>query len=112
MRKAYHDGKFYCYYSRVELNIEDSGSPFYRSVDHRTPGQPADLVLCCMFIAQMKRDLDEAELRAAVEALAESFRTEQPANFSKVTFSRWSRKWSGRAGFVITKDSTAAGALE
>ena len=45
MRKAYRDGKFYCYYSRVELNLEDSGRPLYRSIDHRTPGAKADLVL-------------------------------------------------------------------
>ena len=104
MRKAFRDGKFYCYYSGVELNLEDSGSPLYRSIDHRTPGVRADLVLCCMFINQMKSDLDEAEFKAAVEALAESFRTGQPANFSAVKFSRWSRIWSGRAGFVVTPE--------
>ena len=100
MRRAYRDGKFYCHYSRVELNTEDSGSPLYRSIDHRTPGERTELALCCMFINAMKSDLDEEEFKAAVEALAKSFRTEQPADFSAVKFSRWSRKWSGRAGFV------------
>lgn len=96
MRRAYRGGRFYCHYSGIELNTENSGSPFYRSIDHRTPGDRNDVVLCAIFINQMKGDLAEDEFRAAVRVLADCFAGKGTADFSSVSFRHWQRHWLGK----------------
>ena len=95
MRQAYKNGRFHCYYSGVQLDTVDSGSPFYRSIDQRTPGQRVDLVLTALFINKMKGDLDEDEFRDAVTILADSFRSGRVADFSKIAFTHRKRNWLG-----------------
>ena len=96
MRQAYRDDSFYCYYSGVRLDTDDSSRPFYRSIDHRTPGERSDLVLCCIFINEMKGDLDEQEFQKAILALADSFRGRKPADFGDIPFKHRRRDWTRR----------------
>lgn len=95
MQKSLRGGEFFCYYTGLRLDLGNSGSPFFRSIDHRTPGDRTDLVMCCMFVNQMKADLTEAEFRNAVIALAKGFTTGQPVDQSKLQFSKWTREWNG-----------------
>jgi len=95
MRNSLRDGLFWCYYTGLPLVLDDSGSPYYRSIDHRTPGDRRDLVLCCLFVNEMKGDLDEAEFRSAIRALAACFETGQPLNLGEVRFQYRKRNWLG-----------------
>ena len=96
MRTAFRDDKFYCYYTGIELDTENDQAPNYRSIDHRTPGVRDDLVLCCMFVNEMKSDLDEEEFRTAVIELAKCFQTNQPLDMDRLSFRHRKRHWQGK----------------
>ena len=77
------------------MGTEDSGSPFYRSIDHRTPGNRDDLVLCCLFVNEMKCDLNEDEFKEIVCALADTFSSGAVTNLGTVQFKHRRRNWLG-----------------
>ena len=64
---------FVCYYSGIPLDVSDSGSPWYLSFDHRTPGDESSLVVCAASVNAMKGCHTEREFRRLVVQLAERF---------------------------------------
>jgi len=69
------DGEFFRYhYSGVRLVEDDSGSPRYITLDHRTPRNEEDIVIAASLINDMKSNMDEKAFNEIVIALAEHFK--------------------------------------
>jgi len=52
---------YHCFYTKLELDLNDYNSPWYLSFDHRTPGIKREVVLTCVLFNEMKTDLSEEE---------------------------------------------------
>lgn len=95
MRQSLRGETFICFYTGLKLDISIPSSPFYRSIDHRTPGDRSDLVLCCMFVNEMKCDMNEEEFRTVVRQLAHCFETGEVLDLENVRFCHRRRNWFG-----------------
>jgi hypothetical protein len=69
------DGDFFrCHYSGARLVEDDSGSPRYITLDHRTPRNEEDIVIAASLINDMKTNMDEKAFNEIVIALADHFK--------------------------------------
>ncbi len=57
----------------MRLVNDDSGSPRYITLDHRTPGREDDIVIAASVINDMKTHMDDEVFRKVVIRLAEHF---------------------------------------
>lgn len=73
MQTSWNGEFFRCYYSGARLVEDDSGSPRYVTLDHRTPRNEQDIVIAASLINDMKSNMDEREFREIVIGLAEHF---------------------------------------
>lgn len=73
IKRSLKNDSFHCYYTGVELNVEDSTSPFYFTFDHTIPRDSKKIVACAAFVNDMKSDLSEEEFKKYTIKLAEHF---------------------------------------
>src|SRR5467141_1022221 len=57
MKTSWNGEFFRCYYSGVRLVEDDSGSPRYVTLDHRTPRNEEDIVIAASLINDMKSNM-------------------------------------------------------
>jgi len=62
---------FICYYSGIQLDLDDPKSPWYCVLDHWIPQDPGKIVLTCDLFNVMKSDLSEGEFWYFVLQLAD-----------------------------------------
>jgi len=73
LKNSWDGESFRCYYSGVRLVDNDSGSPRYITLDHRTPGNEEDIVIAASLINDMKTHMNEDAFREIVAKLADHF---------------------------------------
>ena len=70
MKRAFRDGKFYCEYTGLPMNLTDTESPLYMEFDHPIPGKKGFVRAVVAFVNRMKTDLSEEEFWTAVHEFA------------------------------------------
>lgn len=80
---------YVCYYTGMELEMDDFHSPYFYVFDHRIPGDDTTLVLTCALVNEMKSDTTDKEFRYNVHQLDKCFRT--GAKFRKRKLIYWQR---------------------
>jgi hypothetical protein len=83
---------FKCYYTKINLELTNSFSPWYLSFDHRTPGDDNDIVVTSQYLNCIKADLDEEEFKNSIQELFNCFNNNMPINVSSFTFKYWKRE--------------------
>lgn len=73
MSRQWRDGAFRCHFTDIALSTEGSGDPRYATWEHVEPGNEATVVLAADIVNRMKQNMNEAEFRAMVSALARRF---------------------------------------
>jgi len=91
IKAAWQNGAFRCHYTGVELNIQDSSSPFYLTFDHVVPRSPSEIVVCAAAINDVKSDCTEEEFKYNTAALFEHFKDGRPLCQSDFRFSHYKR---------------------
>lgn len=67
------DKGFYCYYTRIKLDVFDKSSPYFLEFDHFTPGDPSKIVITCSFVNEMKADMTKNEFKSTIRQLYNCF---------------------------------------
>jgi len=78
LRNSWDGEVFRCHYSGVKLVEDDSGSPRYVTLDHRTPRNEEDIVIAASLINDMKSNMDEKTFKEIVIGLAGHFQGGPP----------------------------------
>lgn len=82
---------FRCYYTGILLEEVNYRSPWYLTFDHRIPGKKGDLVVCALWVNQLKSFLTETEFKSVVGELARHIRLGTPFNRNVVDEWRFRR---------------------
>lgn len=80
---------FRCHYSGVVLD-DVAQSPWHVVLDHRTPRDDSDIVVCSALVNAMKSNLTEEEFRSVVIQLAERFAGAR-ASIERIAPAHWQR---------------------
>src|SRR5438874_285316 len=73
MKKQWRDDAFRCHYTDIALSIGDKRSRRYATWEHVTPSDETSVVLVAELVNKMKADMNNAEFKRMVLALARSF---------------------------------------
>jgi hypothetical protein len=82
---------FVCYYTGMELDLDDLKSPWYLVFDHWNPRDPRKIVITSAVLNIMKSDLTEKEFWYFIRQLANFFRHGIPVR--KIKLAYWSRPY-------------------
>jgi len=83
---------FVCYYTGMELELDDFNSPWYLVFDHWMPRDPRKIVITSAVVNIMKSDLTEDEFWYFIRQLANYYRKGSPVRKRKLAC--WSRPYS------------------
>ncbi|MDE1921103.1 MAG: hypothetical protein KGJ09_07620 [Candidatus Omnitrophica bacterium] len=81
-----HCRGFFCFYTGVELNLEDPADPYYFEFDHFVPGDRRRMNLTCTLFNEIKSDLLLQELKRYVHQLEMHWTTGAPVKKMKLKF--------------------------
>ena len=82
---------FICYYTGMQLDLDDPKSPWYLVFDHWNPRDPRKIVITSALVNRMKSDLTEEEFWYFIRQLANHFRNGTVVRKRKLAF--WSRPY-------------------
>jgi hypothetical protein len=82
---------FVCYYTGMELVLDDPKSPWYLVFDHWIPRDPRKIVITSAVVNTMKGDLTENEFWYFIRQLANFYRKGTPVR--KIKLAYWSRPY-------------------
>jgi hypothetical protein len=82
---------FVCYYTGMELDLDDPKSPWYLVFDHWIPRDPRKIVITSAVVNIMKNDLLEEEFWSFISRLANYHRYGTPVRKMKLAY--WSRPY-------------------
>ena len=93
LRDAYDPAtdSFICFYTGERLITSDPKSPWYVTVDHRTPGKAGTQVVAAAWVNRMKSEMAEDEFRIAIPLLARCFDGEA-LDITQLTFRYWNKQ--------------------
>lgn len=91
VKNAWRNGAFRCYYTDLELDVNDSSSEFYFTFDHVTPRVSNKIVGCAAFINDVKSDSTEEEFKNNTLVLAEHFKNGRPLTRSDFKLTHFKR---------------------
>jgi len=77
---------FTCFYSGIQLDLDDPKSPWYCVLDHWIPQDPGKIVLTCDLFNVMKSDLSEKEFWYYVLQLADYIEKGRPVRKMKLAY--------------------------
>jgi hypothetical protein len=60
---------FYCYYTKMKLNVFKKSDPYFLEFDHLVPGDPSKMVITSAWFNELKGDLAIKELKRSVRQL-------------------------------------------
>jgi len=82
---------YICYYTGMELDLDDFNSPWYLEFDHWNPRDPRKMIITSSLVNKMKSDLTEEEFWYFISQLANHFRYGTPVRKRKLAY--WCRPY-------------------
>ena len=86
-----HNYGYICYYTGMQLDLDNLKSPWYLVFDHWMPRDPRKMVITSALVNYMKSDLTEAEFWYFIRQLADFHRKGTPVRKRKLVY--WSRSY-------------------
>jgi len=80
---------YVCYYTGLDLDLDDVADPLYFQFDHETPGDNSRIRLTCSMINEMKSDMDWKEFKYYIIQIARFLTT--GVKIKKIKLKYWYR---------------------